>query len=130
MSFYYCWYCRVELHWKLTRQTLHLLLLLLLLLLFFFWLLIMQRYHPSRVLSLVYQPFAVGTLAILTYNEAKINTRRRNLTGYIVFFLSSIVVLVVSVTPDQMTHTHTHTYRPIYIDMSCCTQFHKTIFMR
>lgn len=53
------------------------------------------RYHPSRVLSLVYQPFAVGTLAILAYNEAKLNTRRRNLTGYILFFISSILVLVL-----------------------------------
>ncbi|XVE49827.1 hypothetical protein DITRI_Ditri01bG0113300 [Diplodiscus trichospermus] len=53
------------------------------------------HYHPSRVLTLVYQPFALGTLAILTYNEAKINTRRRNLFGYILFFLSSLAVLVL-----------------------------------
>ncbi|XP_057956026.1 equilibrative nucleotide transporter 3-like [Malania oleifera] len=53
------------------------------------------RYHPSRVLTLVYQPFALGTLAILAYNEAKINTRRRNLTGYILFFLSSLAVLLL-----------------------------------
>lgn len=53
------------------------------------------HYHPSRVLTLVYQPFALGTLAILTYNEAKINTRRRNLFGYILFFLSSLLVLVL-----------------------------------
>ncbi|KAF9587495.1 hypothetical protein IFM89_003434 [Coptis chinensis] len=53
------------------------------------------RYHPSRVLTLVYQPFALGTLAILAYNEAKINTRKRNLLGYSLFFLSSLVVLVV-----------------------------------
>ncbi|KAF9609474.1 hypothetical protein IFM89_016473 [Coptis chinensis] len=54
-----------------------------------------QWYHPSRVLTLVYQPFALGTLAILAYNEAKINTRKRNLLGYSLFFLSSLVVLVV-----------------------------------
>ncbi|XVF44467.1 hypothetical protein PTKIN_Ptkin02bG0123400 [Pterospermum kingtungense] len=53
------------------------------------------HYHPSRVLTLVYQPYALGTLAILTYNEAKINTRRRNLFGYILFFLSSLAVLVL-----------------------------------
>uniref|UniRef100_A0A5B6ZS47 Putative Major facilitator superfamily protein isoform 2 n=2 Tax=Davidia involucrata TaxID=16924 RepID=A0A5B6ZS47_DAVIN len=53
------------------------------------------RYHPSRVLTLVYQPFALGTLAILAYNEAKINTRRRNLFGYILFFISSLLVLVL-----------------------------------
>ncbi|KAI7989376.1 Equilibrative nucleotide transporter 2, partial [Camellia lanceoleosa] len=54
------------------------------------------KYHPSRVLTIVYQPFALGTLAILTYKEAKINTRRRNLFGYIIFSTSALVVLVVS----------------------------------
>ncbi|KAK6919483.1 Equilibrative nucleoside transporter [Dillenia turbinata] len=53
------------------------------------------NYHPSRVLTLVYQPFSVGTLAILTYHEAKINTRKRNLFGYILFFVSSLLVLVL-----------------------------------
>ncbi|KAE8691434.1 Equilibrative nucleotide transporter 4 [Hibiscus syriacus] len=53
------------------------------------------HYHPSRVLTLVYQPFALGTLAILAYKEAKINTRRRNLFGYILFFLSSLAVVVL-----------------------------------
>lgn len=58
----------------------------------------MQDYHPSRVLTLVYQPFALGTLSILAYNEAKINTRQRNLFGYFLFFISSLVVLIVSST--------------------------------
>ncbi|XP_043689088.1 equilibrative nucleotide transporter 3-like [Telopea speciosissima] len=53
------------------------------------------HYHPARVLILVYQPFALGTLTVLAYNEAKINTRRRNLTGYILFFISSLLVLVL-----------------------------------
>ncbi|KAL6975750.1 hypothetical protein U1Q18_024543 [Sarracenia purpurea var. burkii] len=53
------------------------------------------RYHPSRVLTLVYQPFTLGTLAILTYNEAKINTRRRNLFGYTLFFIGAFLVLVL-----------------------------------
>ncbi|KAG5551846.1 hypothetical protein RHGRI_010071 [Rhododendron griersonianum] len=53
------------------------------------------RYHPSRVLTLVYQPFALGILAILTYKEAKINTRRRNLFGYTLFFISALLVLVL-----------------------------------
>ncbi|XP_031378108.1 equilibrative nucleotide transporter 3-like [Punica granatum] len=52
-------------------------------------------YHPSRVLTLVYQPFALITLAILVYHEAKINTRRRNLFGYTLFFISSLLVLVL-----------------------------------
>lgn len=53
------------------------------------------RYHPQRILTLVYQPFALGTLAVLTYNEAKINTRKRNLFGYSLFFISTLLVLVL-----------------------------------
>ncbi|MED6173266.1 Epsin-3, clathrin recruitment and traffic between the Golgi and endosome [Stylosanthes scabra] len=53
------------------------------------------KYHPPRVLTLVYQPFAVGTLAILAYNEAKINTRIRNLFGYSLFFISTLLVLIL-----------------------------------
>ncbi|KAL2475445.1 Equilibrative nucleotide transporter 3 [Abeliophyllum distichum] len=52
-------------------------------------------YHPSRVLTLVYQPFALGTMLILTYNEAKIDTRKRNLMGYIIFFFSTLGLLVL-----------------------------------
>ena len=61
--------------------------------------LFVQKYHPSRVLTLVYQPFAVGTLAILTYYEAKINTRKRILFGYTLFFLAVLAVLIVN--PDN-----------------------------
>ncbi|XP_057455432.1 equilibrative nucleotide transporter 3-like isoform X2 [Lotus japonicus] len=55
-----------------------------------------MKYHPSRVLSLVYQPFAIGTLAILAYNEAKINTQRRNLFGYTLFFITTLLVLILN----------------------------------
>ncbi|WMV48667.1 hypothetical protein MTR67_042052 [Solanum verrucosum] len=53
------------------------------------------KYHPSRVLTLVYQPFALATMAILVYNEARINTRKRNLTGFTLFFLSTFALLVL-----------------------------------
>ncbi|KAL2495186.1 Equilibrative nucleotide transporter 3 [Forsythia ovata] len=52
-------------------------------------------YHPARVLTLVYQPFALGTMLILAYNEAKIDTRKRNLIGYIIFFFSTLGLLVL-----------------------------------
>ncbi|CAI9087650.1 OLC1v1021779C1 [Oldenlandia corymbosa var. corymbosa] len=52
-------------------------------------------YHPSRVLTLVYQPFAVGTISILAYHEAKLNTRKRNLAGYTLFFLSTLALLLL-----------------------------------
>ncbi|KAG6776950.1 hypothetical protein POTOM_016741 [Populus tomentosa] len=54
-----------------------------------------KKYHPSRVLTLVYQPFAIGTMAILAYNEAKINTRKRNIAGYILFTTSTLMLMVV-----------------------------------
>ncbi|XP_049401300.1 equilibrative nucleotide transporter 3-like [Solanum stenotomum] len=53
------------------------------------------KYHPSRVLTLVYQPFALATMAILVHNEARINTRKRNLTGFTLFFLSTFALLVL-----------------------------------
>ncbi|KAL5159428.1 Equilibrative nucleotide transporter 3 [Glycine soja] len=49
---------------------------------YFFVFLLVQKYHPSRLLTLVYQPFAIGTLAILAYNEAKLNTRIRNIGDF------------------------------------------------
>lgn len=63
---------------------------------FFNFLSFVQKYHPSRVLTLVYQPFAFITLAILAYNEEKINTRLRNLFGYTVFFFGILALLIVN----------------------------------
>ncbi|XP_052180911.1 equilibrative nucleotide transporter 3-like [Diospyros lotus] len=53
------------------------------------------HYHPARVLTLVYQPFALVTMAILAHFESRIDTRRRNLTGFILFFLSTLALLVL-----------------------------------
>ncbi|KAL8229628.1 hypothetical protein R6Q57_014528 [Mikania cordata] len=52
-------------------------------------------YHPSRVLTLVYQPFALGTMATLAYNESRVDTRKRNIAGYILFFLCTLGLIVV-----------------------------------
>ncbi|VVA34810.1 PREDICTED: equilibrative [Prunus dulcis] len=52
-------------------------------------------YHPSRVLTLVYQPFALITMVTLAYHEAKLNTRKRNLIGYALFFLGTLMLIVV-----------------------------------
>ncbi|XP_071714839.1 equilibrative nucleotide transporter 3-like [Rutidosis leptorrhynchoides] len=59
-----------------------------------------RDYHPSRVLTLVYQPFAFIALAVLTYYEAKVNTRNRNLSGYILFFVGTVAVLVLDLATD------------------------------
>ncbi|XP_068497647.1 equilibrative nucleotide transporter 3-like [Phaseolus vulgaris] len=56
---------------------------------------VFPKYHPARVLTLVYQPFAIGTMIILAYYESKINTRKRNLAGFTLFFISIFLVLVV-----------------------------------
>ncbi|XP_020595351.1 equilibrative nucleotide transporter 3-like, partial [Phalaenopsis equestris] len=56
---------------------------------------VFPRYHPTRMLTLVYQPFAFITIAILTYHEAKLNTRMRNILGYTLFFISSFLVIIL-----------------------------------
>ncbi|XP_059659989.1 equilibrative nucleotide transporter 3-like [Cornus florida] len=53
------------------------------------------EYHPARVLTLVYQPFAFGTIATLSYYESRIDTRRRNITGYTLFFLSTLLLVIL-----------------------------------
>ncbi|KAG8099694.1 hypothetical protein GUJ93_ZPchr0013g35494 [Zizania palustris] len=54
-------------------------------------------YHPTRVLTLVYQPFAFGITCILAYHEAKLNTRKRNLLGFSLFLLSSFALIMLDV---------------------------------
>ncbi|XP_013462461.2 equilibrative nucleotide transporter 3 isoform X2 [Medicago truncatula] len=53
------------------------------------------RYHPSRVLTIIYLPFTLVTLIILTHNESRINTRMRILVGYTLFFVCTLLVLVL-----------------------------------
>nr|GMD60076.1 equilibrative nucleotide transporter 3-like [Ipomoea batatas] len=55
----------------------------------------LKKYHPSRVLTLVYEPFAIGTMAILAYKDEKLNTRKRNLVGYILYFLGTLALLLL-----------------------------------
>ncbi|KAI5656931.1 hypothetical protein M9H77_25724 [Catharanthus roseus] len=63
----------------------------------YYYALFPESYHPSRVLTLVYQPFAFGTIALLAYNEARIDTRKRNLVGYTLFFLSTLALLLLDI---------------------------------
>uniref|UniRef100_A0A7N0VA11 Uncharacterized protein n=1 Tax=Kalanchoe fedtschenkoi TaxID=63787 RepID=A0A7N0VA11_KALFE len=53
------------------------------------------HYHPARVLTLVYQPFALVTMLIFAYNESKVNTRRRNIAGYTLFFASTLGLVIL-----------------------------------
>ncbi|XP_056162731.1 equilibrative nucleotide transporter 3-like [Syzygium oleosum] len=56
---------------------------------------VFPHYHPSRVLTVVYQPFAIGTMAILVYNESRVDTRKRNIVGYTLFTLSTLFLIVL-----------------------------------
>ncbi|XP_057796307.1 equilibrative nucleotide transporter 3-like isoform X2 [Salvia miltiorrhiza] len=58
---------------------------------------IFPDYHPARVLTLVYQPFALGSMAILAYKEAKIDTRKRNIFGYTLFCISTFALLLIDI---------------------------------
>ncbi|KAL1805531.1 hypothetical protein DCAR_0831255 [Daucus carota subsp. sativus] len=52
-------------------------------------------YHPDRVLTLVYQTLALSAMILFTYKESKINTRRRNMSGYILFFLTTLALVLL-----------------------------------
>ncbi|KAI4304317.1 hypothetical protein MLD38_039847 [Melastoma candidum] len=56
---------------------------------------VFPKYHPSRVLTLVYQPFAIGTISLLAYHESKIDTRKRNIIGYILFAASTFLLIAL-----------------------------------
>ncbi|GJN12810.1 hypothetical protein PR202_ga31124 [Eleusine coracana subsp. coracana] len=62
-----------------------------------YYMYLFPKYHPARVIFLTYQPFVLTTTAIFTYYEAKVNTRRRILVGYTLFFLSSLAVILLDV---------------------------------
>ncbi|KFK32224.1 hypothetical protein AALP_AA6G213900, partial [Arabis alpina] len=55
-------------------------------------------YHPSRVLTFVYQPLALGTIMVLSYFESEISTRKRNLIGYILFTISTFLLIILDLT--------------------------------
>ncbi|MCL7049853.1 hypothetical protein MKW94_020677 [Papaver nudicaule] len=61
-----------------------------------YYAILFPKYHPARVLPMIYQPFAVASLVILTYYEANINSRKQNLLGYSLFFISCLIILIIS----------------------------------
>ncbi|BBH00807.1 Major facilitator superfamily protein, partial [Prunus dulcis] len=68
----------------------------------YYYKLVSSGYHPSRVLTLVYQPFALITMVTLAYHEAKLNTRKRNLIGYALFFLGTLMLIVLRLGVEQL----------------------------
>ncbi|RWR76839.1 equilibrative nucleotide transporter 3-like protein [Cinnamomum micranthum f. kanehirae] len=61
-----------------------------------YYIAIFPNYHPSRVLTIAVTSFAFGTMIIMTYYEAKMNTRLRNLIGFTLFFIGSVLILVLN----------------------------------
>lgn len=62
-----------------------------------YFLVVFDGYHPARVFTLVYQPFALGTILFLTYYEARINTRLRLITGYSLFFIFILLIPILDI---------------------------------
>ncbi|KAL6894915.1 hypothetical protein ACP4OV_007535 [Aristida adscensionis] len=60
-----------------------------------YYMYLFPKYHPARLIFLAYQPFVLGTAAMFTYYEDKVNTRRRILAGYTLCFLSSLAVIIL-----------------------------------
>ncbi|XP_073388362.1 equilibrative nucleotide transporter 2 isoform X3 [Physcomitrium patens] len=67
-----------------------------------YFLVVFDGYHAARVFTLVYQPFALGTMLILTYHEARINTRLRLISGYTLFFIFILAIPIL----DLATNGH------------------------
>ena len=65
---------------------------------------VVQNYHPSRVLTIAVVSFAFGTIILLTHYEAKMNTRLRILMGFTLFFIGSVLVLVVSAIYNNISY--------------------------
>uniref|UniRef100_A0A453BB67 Major facilitator superfamily (MFS) profile domain-containing protein n=5 Tax=Aegilops tauschii subsp. strangulata TaxID=200361 RepID=A0A453BB67_AEGTS len=78
------------------------------------------NYHPTRVLTLVYQPFAFGLTCFFAYYEATMNTRKRNLAGFALFFLSSFALILLDVG------TKGHGGIPAYIGVCIISAFFGT----
>ncbi|XP_024521883.1 equilibrative nucleotide transporter 3 isoform X2 [Selaginella moellendorffii] len=60
-----------------------------------YYLVVFPAYHPSRVLTLIYQASAFFTVAVLAYHEARVDTRFRVLLGFSLYFVSSLMVPII-----------------------------------
>ncbi|KAL8167838.1 LOW QUALITY PROTEIN: hypothetical protein V2J09_009337 [Rumex salicifolius] len=76
---------------------------------------VFPKYHPSRVVTLMYQPFAVGTLIFLVWNESRIDTRKRNIAGYILFTISTFLLVVL----DLASHGKGHIIDFVFLCIIC-----------
>ncbi|CAN8245129.1 unnamed protein product [Cochlearia groenlandica] len=56
---------------------------------------VFPKYHPSRVLTIVYQLVANVFISTLAYNEAKLNTRFRNILGYSLYTAGTFCLILL-----------------------------------
>ncbi|BBN10216.1 hypothetical protein MPTK1_5g01910 [Marchantia polymorpha subsp. ruderalis] len=56
--------------------------------------------HPSRVFTIIYEPFGLGVTLIFLYFEARASTRWRVVSGFLLFTASIIFIIVV----DLVSH--------------------------
>lgn len=62
------------------------------------WIILLQKYHPSRVFTIVYEPFALITTLIYLRYEARASTRWRVLSGLVLFIVAITLAIVVSLS--------------------------------
>ncbi|CAN7111519.1 unnamed protein product [Brassica rapa subsp. narinosa] len=58
---------------------------------------VFPEYHPSRVLTLVYQPFVLGTIFILVFMGKKKKNQKQIAIGYTIFFIGSLLLIILDV---------------------------------
>ncbi|CAN7073705.1 unnamed protein product [Brassica oleracea var. botrytis] len=56
---------------------------------------VFPKYHPSRVLTIVYQLVANVFISTLAYKEAKLNTRFRNILGYSIYTAGTFCLIIL-----------------------------------
>ncbi|KAH0903706.1 hypothetical protein HID58_043209 [Brassica napus] len=58
---------------------------------------VFPEYHPLRVLTLVYQPFVLGTIFILVFMGKKKKNQKQIAIGYTIFFIGSLLLIILDV---------------------------------
>ncbi|XP_010418131.2 PREDICTED: equilibrative nucleotide transporter 3-like [Camelina sativa] len=56
---------------------------------------VFPEYHPSRVLTLVYQPFVLGTICILVFMGKTNKNQKRITIGYTIFFIGTLLLIIL-----------------------------------
>lgn len=85
---------------------------------FIFFCLTNQKYHPSRVLTIVYQLVANVFISTLAYKEAKLSTRFRNILGYSLYTAGTFCLIIVSTFNFELNVSYMM-YNPCFFHSLC-----------